>query len=70
MRFFGSRISEATFDGRYFISSEKNFDGSARFYTIREAMPDGSVGNGSEFQEFATRAQAVAALERLQRVSA
>ena len=68
LRFFGSRISESTFDGRYFISSELNFDGSARLYTIREAMSDGSIGDAGEgFQGYSTRAQAIAAMERIKR---
>lgn len=70
LRFFGSRISESSWDGRYFISSEHNFDRSARLYTIREAMSDGSIGDAGEgFQGYATRAQAIAAIERIKRES-
>ena len=67
LRFFGSRISEASFDGRYFVTSEDNFDRSARSYSIREAMSDGRVATVGDFQEFATRAQAIAAIDRLKR---
>ena len=67
LRFFGSKISESSFDGRYFVTSESNFDRSARLYSIREAMSDGQVATVGEFQEFATRAQAIAAINRLKR---
>ena len=67
LRFFGSRISEASFDGRYFVTSEDNFDRSARYYSIREAMSDGQVDTVGDFQEFATRAQALAGIARLKR---
>ncbi len=67
LRFFGSRISEASFDGRYFVTSEDNFDRSARLYSIREAMSDGQVDTVGDFQEYATRAQAIAAIARLKR---
>ncbi len=68
LRFFGSRISEASFDGRYFVTSEwDGFNHAARLYSIREAMSDGQVDTVGDFQEFATRAQAIAAIARLKR---
>ncbi len=68
LRFFGSRISESTFDGRYFVTSEwDGFDHAARLYSIREAMSDGQVDTVGEFQEYATRAQALAGIARLKR---
>ncbi|MGO9964460.1 MAG: hypothetical protein ACLPUG_13680 [Acidimicrobiales bacterium] len=71
-RFFGSRIGETLYAGRYFITSEQQPGwrpcGSGwvhehpRGWTIREAHQDGSVSTVGEFQEFATRSAALAAL--------
>lgn len=58
MRFFRSRIAPGVIGGRYFISSEQFDDGSPRLYTVREARPDGSIEDASEFQEFTTLAAA------------
>jgi hypothetical protein len=52
MRFFASKIESGLYGGRYFITSEKNFDGSQRFYTIREAKPDGDISTVGEFRAY------------------
>ena len=51
-RFFGSRVESSLYGGRFFITSEDNFDRSARFYTIREALPGGDIRTVSEFNGF------------------
>jgi hypothetical protein len=71
LSFFHSRIESRLIGGRYFITSEQNVnaDGSSapRRYTVRMAMPDGSIANASHFQEFETDEQARHAAECLAR---
>lgn len=57
MRFWACRIHGGLRKGRYFITSEDNFDRSKRLFSIREAMPDGSI-HTPRFQRFATLAEA------------
>lgn len=57
MRWFNCRINPEIFYGRYFITSER-YDGEPRYYTIREARPDGDIDTVGEFQAFKTLAQA------------
>lgn len=40
MKFFGSRIESSLYKNRCFITSEKNFDGTKRFYTVRRFSED------------------------------
>ena len=66
MRFFGSRASRTIYNGCLFVTSEQNIrDGQPRLYTIRRAMPDGSIETVGEFQQYATRKQAHAAAKAL-----
>ena len=72
MRFFGSRIvGDRTIAGRFFITSEQDRApygrvwGGARRYSIREAMPDGSVETVGEFGEFSTADAARRAAKRI-----
>lgn len=65
LRFFRSRIDYGygLMHGRYFITTEK--DGSnPRRASIRAAMDDGSIETVGEFQQFASPAAAVKALEK------
>lgn len=59
MRFFGTRIESRLIAGKRFITSEKPPSGRRR-YTIREAMPDGTIDTVGEFCQFATLRQAKA----------
>ncbi len=65
MRFWGSRVIDSTArpfqDGLLFITSEHNFDRSARLYTIRFANLD-TIEEIGEFQEWDTLANAKRAL--------
>lgn len=65
MRFFRSRVSNAVYGGRYFISSEQFDYESPRLYTIREAYDDGGIHDASEFQEFTSWQQAKHAIDAL-----
>lgn len=40
MRFWSSRIESGLYKNRCFITSEKNFDGTKRFYTVRQFNED------------------------------
>jgi hypothetical protein len=68
MRFFNTKIaSKRVYGGRYFITSEQFDYNSPRLYTIREAKPDGTIDDASEFQQFSTVEQAKRAAEKLAR---
>ena len=56
-RFFKSRISERTWYGRIFTTSEKGPDGIRR-YTVRQQRPDGSIDSLGGFQAYETASQA------------
>ena len=64
LRFFGSRISETLYGGRFFVTSEQDRHGGAwdgeRRYTVREALPGGRIETVGRFGEFGTRREAVA----------
>ena len=61
---FGSRIESALYGGRYFVTSERTYNGTSRRYTVREATQDDIVDIG-EFQQYRTRGQAIAAIKKL-----
>jgi hypothetical protein len=66
MRFFHSRIGHDLHGGRYFVTSECREPGETpRLYTVREAMPDGSINSVGDFQAFSTSAQAKARIRAL-----
>lgn len=62
IRFFGSRIVGGIRRGRFFITSEDNFNRTKRLYSVREAMPDGSIETRGEFQGYRTVDEAREAL--------
>jgi hypothetical protein len=63
-RFFSSRIGSVVIGGRYFITSEQFSDGTPRLYTIRECI-NGRIEDASEFQAYATGAEARAAAVKI-----
>lgn len=69
MRFFGSRVLPTVVGGRFFVTSERTgFDwDSPRAYSVREMMPDGTIGTVGEFNEHPTSAAAKSAMRRLAR---
>ena len=69
LRFFRSRIGSTLYGGRFFVTSEQHvspmFGADPRRYTVREAMPDGSIDTVGDFQAYADRRQAIAEIRRL-----
>lgn len=65
LRFFRSRVSDALYGGRYFVSSERFDAHSPRRYTVRRANDDGSIDTVGEFQGFRTHQQATARAKHL-----
>ncbi len=64
MRFFNSRVSNILYGGRYFVTSERNND-YPRYYTVREALHDGTFATHDEFQQYRSRSGAHARAKRL-----
>jgi hypothetical protein len=75
MEYFGCQIHNEVFDGCYFITSEQDsyvsstgqngaWEGN-RLYTIRIAMPDGSIDTVGEFGEYETLDDAITAVKKL-----
>ena len=65
LAFFGSKIYPElyTVQGRqFFITSEDNFNRTQILFTIREAMPDGSIETLGEFLQHETKEQATFAI--------
>jgi hypothetical protein len=65
LAFFGSKVYPElyTVAGRqFFITSEDNFNRTEKGYTIREAMPDGSIETLGEFLQYATKEKATFAI--------
>lgn len=62
MRFFNTRICTGVLGGRYFVTAERMETSMPERFTIREAMPDGSVETIGDFQQYSTQdaARAVA----------
>jgi len=70
MRFFGTRIeTELITRGvsirQVFVTSEQFDDDSPRMYTIREALPTGSIDTVGEFQQYSSLSDARAAVRQL-----
>jgi len=59
LRWFHSRIHADVYNGRYFVTSERNPEGVRR-YTVREVTEDGDIrtAEGCEFFEYASRSGA------------
>ena len=56
MEYWGSRIESVLYKKRCVVTSELNFDGSRRAYTVRRFSPDFlRVETVGEFQEHATK---------------
>jgi hypothetical protein len=65
MQIFQTRIEGGPYAGRFFVTSDQftSMRGKSypRRYTVREAMPDGSIGTVGEFQQYEDKASAVRA---------
>lgn len=76
MRFFQTRVGSTLYGGRLFVTSERDdsygsaaWDGQRR-YTVRRANGDGSITTVGEFGQYASRAGANAAADRMAREEA
>lgn len=65
MKFFKTKIETSLIRGRYFITSEMNFNNTGREYTIREASSNGAINTIGEFQKYKTLKAAKAALQKM-----
>lgn len=55
MQFFGSKIESDLYNDKYFITSEKNFDGTKRLFTVRKYdWETAQVEDIPKFQAFPT----------------
>jgi len=57
MRFFGSRVLDEVYGGRYYVTSEKPPYGP-RAYTVRRAGSEGEITTIGKVCQYATAAQA------------
>lgn len=62
LRFWNSKVHNAVYNG-YFVTSEDNFDRSARLYSVR-TVRQGRI-KSVEFQTYDTRSKAHSAAKRL-----
>lgn len=65
MRFFSSRILANTLRNGYFVTSERFDANSPRRYTVRKVEESGAIDTVGELQQYATAAQAKAAITKL-----
>lgn len=55
MAFFHTRLSRKIYGGEYFVTSEKFDSYKERLYTVRKAMPDGSIETVGPFNEMTSK---------------
>lgn len=68
MKFWKSKVEAGLFDGGYFVTSEPNYDGTNRRYSVRQFSEDRRyIETVGEFRQFARREDAVNYIEALQR---
>jgi hypothetical protein len=66
MEHFGTRVYPALYGGKYFVTSEyKDYDRTARAFTIREALADGSIDTVGTFLGHDSMASAILAIGSL-----
>ena len=65
LQFWGSKVYPRVYGGRYYITSEDNFDRTAKFYSVRRADERGHIETVWGFLEFNTLEQAKRAIEAL-----
>jgi hypothetical protein len=69
LRFFGCRLPQRAFiaenGARYFVTSEDNWDRTARLYTVRVQGLDGDMDTVGQFQCYSDRASATRLAKRL-----
>lgn len=65
MKFWACKIHGGIRKGRYFITSERDVRNENRYFSIRQAMPDGSISTVGEFCEYRDIQAAREGLKRL-----
>lgn len=65
MRFFKSRIHGGLRQGKYFITSENNYNASQRLYTIRLVKENFSIDTVGTFQTYHSLDEAKTAIKML-----
>jgi len=64
IEFWGSKIESELYKNRCFITSENNFDSTARFYTVRRFGEDfKNIDTIGEFQAYKTKEEAQTAIK-------
>lgn len=63
MRFFNSRVESELIEGKYFITSEDNFNRDARLYSVRIVNKDGTIDTVGEFLGYKTKQAALEAIQ-------
>lgn len=69
MRFWNSHICSGIICGKYFITSEDNYNGTKTLYSIRTFNEKGEIDTVGEFQGYATIQDARDALRKFARVT-
>jgi hypothetical protein len=64
LRFFGSRIHDNLYGRAVFVTSELDFYGTERRYTVRLATAGGNIREVGGFQAYGSRSGAHAAAQR------
>lgn len=64
MKFFQSRVGDTLYDGRYFVTSERD-DRGPRRYTIREILPSGNIVTVGKEGQYDSGTQARRAIAKL-----
>ncbi len=70
MKFWRSRIETPLYANGCFVTSESEGDGKRRYYTVRRAMPDGSIQNVGKFMEWGMLEYAISVAKGVDRVPA
>lgn len=68
LKFFGSRLPSIAYEtnaGVLFISSELDFNRERRYYNVRRQGVDGDINTVGKFNDYRTRAEALAAIRQL-----
>lgn len=69
LMFWGSKIFQDLYGDKYFITSEPDYDGKDRRFTIREFSDDYTdVKTVGEFRQYETLAEATSAIKSLLQV--
>lgn len=68
MKHWRSRIETPLYASGCFVTSESEGDGKRRYYTVRRAMPDGSIKNVGEFMQWGILEYAIGVAKEAGRV--